>query len=123
MHGLVVLIRLPKQAVTMKLACVGYCAEHREEAVDVTLNAFRGRGQIVTVSAPELVRPSRQVHWRRTTTARLAAGAQRLLASSEAVGEPLPYPVEPVPAADLPPVVRVGDEVDAAPPRTSPRAG
>lgn len=87
----------------MRLICVGFCADHREDAVDAALETFRGRGHIVTVSAPELVRPSRQLHWRRVTTARLAAGAQRLLASSDAVNAPLPYPVEPVPTADDPP--------------------
>lgn len=97
MHGLIVLLRQPKQAVSMRLICVGFCADHREDAVDAALETFRGRGQIITVSAPELVRPSRQLHWRRVTTARLAAGAQRLLASADAVNAPLPYPVEPVP--------------------------
>src|SRR5436305_10441731 len=77
MHGLVVLLRQPRHAVSMRLMCVGYCSQHREEAVDAALENFRGGGQILTVSAPELVRPSRQLHWRRTTTALLANGAQR----------------------------------------------
>jgi hypothetical protein len=96
MHGLVVLLRIPKQAVSMRVSCVGYCADHHEEAIDAGLEEMRGRGQIVMVGSPELVRPSRQLSWRRSTTARLANAAQLLLSSADAVGEPLPYPVEPV---------------------------
>jgi len=113
MHGMVVLLRQPKSAVSMRLLCVGYCADHREDAIEAALDDVRGRGQIVMVGSPDVVRPSRQMHWRRSTTARLAAAAQLLLSSAEAVGEPQPYPVEPVapagsagparrpPAADL----------------------
>jgi hypothetical protein len=106
MHGLVVLLRVPKQAVSMRVACVGYCADHREEAVDAGLEEMRGRGQIVMVASPELVRPNRQLSWRRSTTARLATAAQLLLSSADAVGEPLPYPVEPVATESVPPKAR-----------------
>lgn len=96
MHGMVVLLRQPKSAVSMRLLCVGYCADHREDAIEAALDDVRGRGQIVMVGSPDVVRPNRQMHWRRSTTARLAAAAQLLLSSAEAVGEPQPYPVEPV---------------------------
>jgi hypothetical protein len=104
MHGMVILLRQPKSAVTMRLVCVGYCADHKEDAIEAALDDMRGRGQIVMVGSPDVVRPSRQMHWRRSTTARLAAAAQLLLSSADAVGEPQPYPVEPVsaPGSDAP---------------------
>ncbi|MEA2497573.1 MAG: hypothetical protein QOJ29_5484 [Thermoleophilaceae bacterium] len=98
MHGMVILLRRPKSAVTMRLVCVGYCADHKEDAIGAALDDARGRGQIVMVGSPDVVRPSRQLLWRRSTTSRLAAAAQLLLSSSDAVGEPQPYPVEPVSA-------------------------
>lgn len=115
MHGLVVLLRHPKTAVSFRLSCVGYCADHRAEAIDIALDEFRGRGQIVVVGAPDLVRPSKALLWRRATTARLAAGAQHLLASSDAVGEPQPYPVEPVA-----PVTEAPTRTDARASRSAP---
>lgn len=105
MHGMVVLLRQPKSAVTMRLVCVGYCADHKEDAIEAALDDIRGRGQIITVGSPDVVRPSRQMHWRRSTTERLAVAAQLLLSSADAVGEPQPYPVEPVstPGSAAPP--------------------
>lgn len=107
MHGTVVLLRQPKSAVSMRLLCVGYCADHREDAIEAALDDVRGRGQIVMVGSPDVVRPNRQMHWRRSTTARLAAAAQLLLSSAEVVGAPQPYPVEPVaPAGSASPARR-----------------
>jgi hypothetical protein len=100
MHGLVVLLRNGKRGVSFRLTTAGYCAEHREEAIDAALEPLRGRGQIVTVSTPDLVRPSKQLTWRRTTVNRLTTAGQELLESAALVEAPPAYPDEPAPPVD-----------------------
>ena len=96
MHGLVVLLRKGKRGVSFRLTTAGYCAAHRDEAIDAALAPFEGRGQIVAVSAPELVRPSREWVWRRSTVERLTAAAEDLVRPAGA-DQARAYPDEPRP--------------------------
>jgi hypothetical protein len=115
LHGLVILLRNGKRGVSFRLTTVGYCAEHREESIDAALEPFRGHGQIVTVSSPDLVRPNKQLTWRRATVARLSAAAQELIESAVLVDAPPAYPDEPVPAVDTTAGPPADDEDDMTP--------